>query len=188
MKRVPLAAIFAAVSLVACKETFTAPSSSADPSVRYYGENPPPPDVDTQAVGSNGSGTFAFTLNVRYFFNKPANSGWLKFDSEQGDATVDKNAQIRYSGGVFSGKGTVTSQSGVVLDLTQVRQTSRFSSCAPWTTIGTSGAATTSETAPIGCFNLVIGGVDGDVYLTEKCTSNPDAGDPRDVCKLRQGT
>ncbi|MEO5903984.1 MAG: hypothetical protein ABIQ55_08235, partial [Gemmatimonadaceae bacterium] len=109
MKRMPLVAVFAAVSLVACKEIVTAPPSSADLSTRYLGvgnSNPPPPDVDTQAVGTSGGTTF--TLNVRYFFNKTGNSGWLKFESGIGDVTVDQNAQIKYSNGVFSGKGIIT--------------------------------------------------------------------------------
>ena len=191
MKRLSLALIVSAVSLVACKEMVTAPNSSADLSARYAfvggGGNPPPPDVDTQAVGSSGGQTF--TVGVRYFFNKPANSGWLKFDSEAGDVTVDKNAQVRYSQGVFSGKGivTVSTASGPAsFDLSRVSQTSKFSSCESWSApIGTGDAVTTSDTAPVGCFNLVIGGVSGspDIYLTEKCgTTKEDIYDPRAVC------
>ena len=186
MKRLSLALIVSAVTLAACKEMVTAPSSSANLSARYFAtspDNPPPPDVDTQAVGTS-SGT-SFTLNVRYFFNKPANSGWIKFDSEVGDVSVDKNAQIRYSGGVFSGKGIVTVGS-LSIDLSRVSQTSQFSSCDPWSIIGPD-ASTTADTAPVGCFNLVIGGVNGspDIYLTEGCPTNKDVYDPRPVCKTR---
>lgn len=187
MKRVPLVAIVAAIGLVACKEIATAPSSTADLSTRFYSaasSNPPPPDVDTQAVGSSGGTTF--TLNVRYFFNKPGNSGWLKFESNVPGATVDKNAQIRYSGGVFSGKGIVT-VSGVTLDLTRVSQASQFSSCEAWgARTGGSDVVKTGDTAPsVGCFNLVIGKVTGgsDVYLTEKCASTQGVYDPRAVCR-----
>lgn len=185
MKRLSLALVVTAVALAACKETVTAPASSADLSARYFAGNPPPPDVDTQSVGSSGS--TSFTLNVRYFFNKVGNSGWLKFDSDVGDVTVDKNAQVRYSNGIFSGKGVVTVGS-LLIDLSHVSQTSKFASCEAWSTpVGTTDAAPTADTAPVGCFNLVIGGVNGspDIFLTEKCTTNKDVYDPRGVCQTR---
>ena len=186
MKRLSLALIVSAVSLVACKEMVTAPGASSDLSARYLvaanPDNPPPPDVDTQSVGSSGGTTF--TLNVRYFFNKVGSSGWIKFDSEAGDVSVDKNAQIRYSQGVFSGKGVVTVGT-LAIDLSRVSQTSQFSSCESWSApIGTGDAVTTADTAPVGCFNLVIGGASGspDIYLTEGCPTSKDVYDPRKVC------
>jgi hypothetical protein len=125
-----------------------------------------------------------FTLNVRYFFNKVGNSGWLKFDSEEGSATVDKNAQIRYSQGAFTGKGFVT-VGGTTLDLSRVSQSSQFSSCEVWSApIGTTDGVTTADAAPVGCFNLVIPTVGGsDVFLTEKCTTTKGVYDPRAVCR-----
>ncbi len=188
MKRIALAVV-AVLSLAACQQTITEPTAATNLSIRMFGSNPPPPPIDSGSVGySEGTSTTRFFLNVTYFFNKTANSGWLKFDSELGDATVDKNAQVRYSNGQFSGKGIIT-VGDVVIDLSKVSQTSRFSSCESWgTVVGTTDTAPTSDSAPIGCFNLVIGDVAGSrIFLTEKCTAN-QIYDPREVCKSRTVT
>ncbi|HEX2722259.1 MAG TPA: hypothetical protein VHM24_05030 [Gemmatimonadaceae bacterium] len=186
MRSLSLAVIAVAVGVVACREVVTAPDSAVDPSLRNYSSapsNPPPPDVDTSVAGQTGGTTFE--LRVRYFFNPAGNSGWIKFDSEIGDVTVDKNAQIRYSNGVFSGKGLVT-VGDVVIDLTRVSQTSQFSSCKSWTN-PPEPVTPTADTAPVGCFNVVIDGINGTpVYLTEGCPTDKSVYDPRRICYSRE--
>jgi hypothetical protein len=187
MKRIALA-VAAVVTLAACQQMTTEPTAATNLSIRTLVSNPPPPPIDSGSVGYSGSTNTNFFLNVTYFFNKTANSGWLKFDSEAGDATVDKNAQVRFSSGQFSGKGIIT-VGNVTIDLSRVSQSSRFASCAAWGTVVAGDAATTSDTAPVGCFNLVIGNADGtSTYLTEKCPISKDAYDPRAVCHTRIDT
>ena len=180
MKRLSLAVLVVAVGVAACSEAVMAPQATVDPSVKFAVSNPPPPDVDTGAVGAGGGTTF--TLQVRYFFNKVGNAGWIKFDSELGDVSVDKNAQIRYSNGVFSGKGIV-SVAGQTIDLALVSQDSQFSSCEAWS--APTGTDVLPDAAPVGCFNLIIGSIGNpdEFFLTEGCPTSPDAFDPRAVCR-----
>lgn len=171
MKLLSLVVLTAAAGVIACNEVVTSPETSADLSPRLGVSNPPPPDVDTSAaVVADGQ---VQVFQVRYFFNKTANAGWLKFDSEPGDVTVDKNAQIRYSNGVFSGKGIIL-VNGVAVDLAGVTQASRFGSC-PSPVTGDEVTATVEEEAPPypGCFAVTIEDTAGNdlAYITE-CTSN----------------
>jgi len=185
MKRIVLAVV-AVVGLTACQQMITEPAANSGLSLRMVGDNPPPPPIDSGSVGLADGSTTTFTLSTRYFFNKTANSGWLKFDSELGDVSVDKNAQVRYSQGVFSGKGVIT-VGDVIIDLSRVSQTSQFSSCESWgTTVGTTDTTPTATAPLVGCFNLVIGDTEGSrIFLTEKCPTSKDIYDPRAVCKSR---
>jgi hypothetical protein len=186
MRRTVLA-VLSVIGLAACQQMTTEPSANQTLSIRSVVSNPPPPPIDSGSVGLDGSTNTTFTLNITYFFNKTANTGWIKFDSELGDASVDKNAQIRYSSGLFSGKGTVTI-GDVSIDLSRVSQASQFSSCEVWSTVVGTGdtTPTTNDTAPVGCFNIVINNADGtSTYLPEKCPTSKDVYDPRAVCNSR---
>ena len=158
MKRISLAVLVLGVTVAACNEIATSPET-VNPPLSLAFSNPPPPDVDTMAAGSADGQTYS-TFRVRYFFNTVGNAGWLKFDSEVGDVSVDKNAQVRYSQGVFSGKGFVTiaesPTSQLVIDLSTVTQTSSFTSCsAP-----VIAPSATADTRPEGgCFTLSFSGV-----------------------------
>lgn len=179
-------AVVAVIALAACQQMTTEPAAAPDLSIRSLVSNPPPPPIDSGSVGYSEGTNTTFNLRVTYFFNKTANSGWLKFDSEMGDASVDKNAQVRFSSGQFSGKGTITI-GDVSIDLTKVSQTSQFGSCESWgSIIGPDIPTSTTDSAPVGCFNLVIGDTAGSrILLTEKCPTIKDAYDPRAVCKSR---
>ena len=158
MKRISLAVLVLGVTVAACSEVATSPETVTAPVSLAY-SNPPPPDVDTMAAGTADGQTY-FTLQVRYFFNPVGNAGWLKFDSEDGDVSVDKNAQVRYSQDVFSGKGflTLTESSGskLVIDLSTVEQTSTFTSCSAPETAPTSTDDTRTEG---GCFSVSFSGL-----------------------------
>ena len=60
-------------------------------------------------TASSSTSTTTFQIAVTYFFNKPENSGWLKFKKDQFDTSVDidNSAAIKLTNGVFSGRGTV---------------------------------------------------------------------------------
>src|SRR5688572_25050844 len=155
MKRISLAVLVLGVTVAACSEVATSPET-VNPPLSFL-SNPPPPDVDTMAAGTADGQMHTF--RVRYFFNTVGNAGWLKFDSEQGDVSVDKNAQVRYSQGVFSGKGFLTLTDGageLVVDLSTVSQTSSFTSC----TVAETAPSATEDTRPEGgCFSLSFSGV-----------------------------
>lgn len=163
MKRTTLTALTLALVSAACQETTTPPQASGVPELRYAYDNPPPPPIDTGAVGATQDAQAGIynTLAVTYFFNPTGNAGYLKFDKNQeGSTEIDKNAQVRYSQGVFSGKGLLTlaetPTSQLVIDLATVRQTSSFSSCSAPVT----APSATADTRPEGgCFALSFSGV-----------------------------
>ncbi len=160
MKGIKLTALTLALASAACQEATTAPQKSGVPELSYSFDNPPPPPIDTGAVAIQEGETTFYTLQVRYFFNPAGNSGYLKFDRNQdGSTEIDKNAQVRYSQGVFSGKGLVTiTESGgseLVIDLSTVTGASNFSSCsAPVTAPSATGDARQEG----GCFALTFSG------------------------------
>ena len=135
MKRFALTAVAALFSVVACQDMSTTPTV-APPELgvaRGFGtapSNPPPPPIDSGAVGiaseSNENNETPVIFRVTYFFNKPENSGWLKFNKDEFDNTdIDNSAGIKFSSGVYTGKGVITikAKSGLgnyVIDLSQV--------------------------------------------------------------------
>jgi hypothetical protein len=162
MKRTTLAVLTFVLVSAACQETTTSPQVSGVPELRYAFDNAPPPPIDTGAVGaSQDAQSTYYSLAVTYFFNPTGNAGYLKFDKNQeGSTEVDMNAQVRYSQGVFSGKGFVTlvesPTSQLVIDLSTVTQASTFSSCAAPET----APSATADTRPEGgCFALSFRGV-----------------------------
>jgi hypothetical protein len=98
------------IAVLACQDAVTSPNA-ASPEMRLDAGNPPPPPIDTGAVGSTESETaptMLFTLDVTYFFNPPGDAGWLKFSPDQADGVVvDPSAQIHFNAGTFWGYGTV---------------------------------------------------------------------------------
>ncbi|MEP6508865.1 MAG: hypothetical protein ABJC63_11620 [Gemmatimonadales bacterium] len=163
MKGITLTALTLALVSAACQEATTSPQISGVPDLRYSFDNAPPPPIDTGAVGaSQDAQSTTYTFQVTYFFNPTGNAGYLKFDKNQdGSTEIDKNAQVNYSQGTFSGKGFVTiaeaSGSELVIDLSTVTQaSSSFSSCsAPVIT-----PSSTADTRPEGgCFALTFSGV-----------------------------
>lgn len=122
------------LGLAACNESSTSPDVTVAPkqaAIFVAPESPPPPPLDSGAYGSTTDyGSSLARINTTYFLNKPGTSGWLTFQKNQAPGTVvDKTARISYSGGEFSGKGTLTfavSAGSVTLDLSSVAQTSHF--------------------------------------------------------------
>ncbi len=168
MKAITLTALTLALASAACQEATTSPQITGAPELQYAFGNPPPPPIDTGAVGATQDAPSTFyTLQVTYFFNPAGNAGYLKFDkSQDGSTDVDKNAQVRYSQGTFSGKGFVTiAESGgsqLVIDLSTVTPASSFSSCsAP-----AAPSATADTRQEGGCFSLTFSGVTRDGIAT----------------------
>lgn len=168
MKGITLTALTLALVSAACQEATTSPQISGGPELRYSTDNPPPPPIDTGAVAyEEGTSTY-YTLQVTYFFNPVGNAGFLKFDKNQdGSTEIDRNAQVRYSQGTFSGMGFVSiaepSGSELVIDLSTVTQESSFSSCSATEPAPT---ATTDTRPEGGCFALTFSGVTRDGITT----------------------
>jgi hypothetical protein len=145
MRIVALGAI-ALVVLAACQET-SAPQSRGNV-IRYgeFGDNPPPPPIDTGTVESGGGTTY----NVTYMLNKVETAGWLMFKQSDGVA-VSSNAIIRYSRGSFSGEGTIGTLDGRTIDLSTADYSgSSFDTCdAP---------VITGDVKPGTCFAVTIDG------------------------------
>ena len=138
--------------------------------------NPPPPPIDSGAVGvaedNTSSDPTSVVFRVTYFLNKPENSGWLKFNKDEFDNTdVDNSAAIKMQNGVFSGKGIVRIQGtgGVfIINLAKVDYAggrTSFNECAA--TVGTEGL--TSETGP-SCFSVALAG-EGVTYVPKGGTA-----------------
>jgi hypothetical protein len=151
-----VAALTVAASLfavLACQDLSTTPANSdlvPQSEGTYSGDNPPPPPIDSGAVGI---------------------SGWLKFDKDEFDNTsVDNSAAIRYSAGVYSGRGTIriNSTGGTyVIDLSKVNYTDgavSFSDCAVETTSFTTDGRVGT------CYDAVLTGA-GVNFVDEKGTS-----------------
>lgn len=182
MKYRSLAALASVLGMAACNEIITSPEQSVVRAPSFAIDNPPPPPSDRSAVGevmfgdesgfrtSSAGNAFnppvtpsgiTFPLNVRYFFNRPGNSGWLVLPMEQdGAVSMDKEGRVRYQKGVFLGSGKVEVDLGaggfLIFDLVNVStQSSSFASCdatAPSPT-ATSGQPARPEG---GCFYLEI--------------------------------
>jgi hypothetical protein len=118
MRRAALTAV-AGLFIVACQELSTTPTADLQDH-QVAGAvggtapgNPPPPPIDSGAVGiaentETGEGSTSVVFRVTYMLNKPENSGWLKFNKDEFSNTdVDNSAAIKMLGGVFSGKGTL---------------------------------------------------------------------------------
>ena len=175
-----VAALTVAASLfavLACQDLSTTPANShlvPQSEGTYSGDNPPPPPIDSGAVGiadSEASDPTFANFNVTYMFNKVENSGWLKFDKDEFDNTsVDNSAAIRYSAGVYSGRGTIriNSTGGTyVIDLSKVNYTDgavSFSDCAVETTSFTTDGRVGT------CYDAVLTGA-GVNFVDEKGTS-----------------
>lgn len=143
MRIVALGAI-ALVVLAACQET-TAPQVRSDV-VHYgvFGDNPPPPPIDTGAVESGGT-----TYSVTYMLNKLETAGWLKFNQADG-AAVSPDAMIRFSRGSFSGVGSIGTADGRTIDLSTANYAgSSFDDC---------NAPAAGDTRPGTCFQVTING------------------------------
>ncbi|HEX6573695.1 MAG TPA: hypothetical protein VF042_01890 [Gemmatimonadaceae bacterium] len=114
MRSVALATLTALLTVVACQDPISSSPASLDLSVRdagtFVGSNPPPPPIDSGAVGTASTETETSTIqfNVTYFFNRPETSGWLKFNRDAYDNTdIDNSAAIKLTNGVLSGKGII---------------------------------------------------------------------------------
>lgn len=161
MNRTSLIPALIVIGLTACQEATTSPALS--PEVRAYRYDaapsyPPPPPSDTGAAGtSSEAGTFS--MNVTYMFNKPGNSGFLTFQKLQPEGvSVDPNARVRFSDGLFYGRGEVRIQTAaglLTVDLANVVEggKSAFGTCEPPIATG-DGASTASQS--VSCFNVVI--------------------------------
>jgi hypothetical protein len=81
---------------------------------------PPPPSVDSGASTTNVErGTHVW--RVEYFFSPTYNTGWLRFDNTQSSGyTASKNARIDYIKGRLSGRGTLSYNGTVILDLSSI--------------------------------------------------------------------
>ena len=164
MRRAALTVAASLFAVLACQDLSTTPANSdLKPSDlgTYSGDNPPPPPIDSGAVGVADSPTSEATeasFNVTYMFNKVENSGWLKFKKDQFDTQVDidNSAAVKMNGGVFSGKGTIQiigSDRVLVINLAQVSYgESSFGEC----TVGTPTA--TTDGASRGCYSVQISG------------------------------
>lgn len=171
MRRAAVAAVAGILFVAACQDTSTAPvmqSQTQSPLLGgISGDNPPPPPIDSGAVGATQDSqdsqfTYALSFNVTYFFNKPENSGWLKFKRSafDTDVNIDNSAAIRMSGGTFSGRGMISiigpDKPTLVIDLAKVTYgkvgESTFGECSAVTP-----TATTDGTAR-GCYSVLIEG------------------------------
>jgi len=168
MRRAGFTPLVALVLVAACQELSTTPVSTDDLAVspgitccETAPSNPPPPPIDSGAVGvaqDQATNTSEpVTLLVTYFLNKPENSGWLKFNKDQFDNTdIDNSAGIKLQAGVYSGRGflKITADAGFfVFDLSKqdFGRGVLFNECT------TPTASTTDGTAP-GCFALTLTG------------------------------
>ena len=169
-----LAAVAGILFVAACQDTSTAPVMSAPTQSPLLGgisgDNPPPPPIDSGAVGtaSGSTTTFQLSFNVTYFFNKPENSGWLKFKKDQFDTNVDidNSAAIRLTNGVFSGRGTIMiigPDRTLSIDLSKVTSDgSSFGEC--------SITPTTTDGTRTGCYNVAITGA---TFMTKDGATEP---------------
>jgi hypothetical protein len=200
MRRAAVAAVAGILFVAACQDTSTAPvmqSQTQSPLLGgISGDNPPPPPIDSGAVGaaqdtqdSNYSQSLAF--DVTYFFNQPENSGWLKFKKDQFDTNVDidNSAAVRLSGGTFSGRGTIQiigPDRVLVINLAQVSYgkvgESSFGEC-------TVGTPTTTDGATRGCYSLQISGAKFVMNTGEIHDAAPFAliAGPKKECTSREG-
>ena len=84
MKRSALLALAAVITAVACQEIATAPQCAADLATSDARiSNPPPPPLDTGAVGGIAIATFAPTSNTSAARSLPAAPGWEHFTGAQ---------------------------------------------------------------------------------------------------------
>jgi len=132
MKRLLLGTFALAFVAIVCDNTTTSPAvagnSIAPLTDGVFGENPPPPPIDTGSVGSaqdsQNNTLLQVSFSLTYMLNKPDNSGWLKFNRDDDPNTdITNSAAIRMQGGVYSGKGIIkVFQGGNVLtiDLSKV--------------------------------------------------------------------
>jgi hypothetical protein len=132
MKRLLLGTFALAFVAIACDNTSTSPAvadySAVPKTDGVFGENPPPPPIDSGSVGyaqdSQGNILFTVNFNLTYFLDKPNNAGWLRFNRDDDETTdIANSAAIRMQGGLFSGKGIIkVFRSGDVLtiDLSKV--------------------------------------------------------------------
>jgi hypothetical protein len=144
MRIVALGAI-ALVVLAACQDVSAPQAANELISYGRFGDNPPPPPIDTGAVESGGT-----TYTVTYMLNKLGTAGWLKFNGADG-AEVSPNAMIRFSQGAFSGEGSIGTRGGSTIDLsTADYDGSSFEKCDKPTT--------STDEKPGTCFQLTING------------------------------
>lgn len=206
-----LAALASVLGMAACNETVTSPEQSGVRAPSFAVDNPPPPPSDRAGVGevmfgdesgfstSSAANAFnppvtlggiTFPLNVRYFFNKPGNSGWLVLPMEQ-DAAVamDKEGRVKYQKEIFLGNGKVEvdlgAQGFLTFDLVNVSTPgSSFASCD--TTEPPPAASSGQPGRPEGgCFYVEINNATLDrgnglepvtVAIREPCVVDPNNG------------
>lgn len=180
MKRLLLATFTLAFVTAACDNSTTSPVAAAPNSSKplyggTFGENPPPPPIDSGSVGLASGQNGAFTsvnLKVTYFLNKPENSGWLKFNRDDDPATdIDNSAAIKMTAGVFTGRGIIriTGSGGAFrIDLSKVSfGRTAFETCDPAGTdgggkcffvdLGGSGATFTNKDGVVSSATFIIG-------------------------------
>ncbi len=189
---VPLALL---ASLAACSNESTSPASAdLDPAYAFFASNPPPPPIDT---GTAPTGSTQTSFAVKYFFNPVGSSGYLMFDkTQEGSTEIDKNAQVRFHNGTFSGKGSIGADTtgAVAGGLRLVNRASEnrglrhFAGCAP------PGAEVEATAAPddrpdSGCFSLTFDGATLDgvsiPFLLEPACRQDD---PRRICVRTEDT
>jgi hypothetical protein len=141
MKRI-VSLFLACAAIAACSETtapvsrsmhagspaFAASRGGCDPDdvSGLCDSYPPPPPSDTSMYGANNeTGETTGRVGVTYFYNKPANNGWVSFSNSQvAGIVVSPNAKLSFKKGVLSGQGTIaiSQPSGkYVLDLSKAK-------------------------------------------------------------------
>lgn len=169
MKRLALTAVAGLLFVAACQDMSTDPAPAVQGGEVASGfgvapANPPPPPIDSGAVGvageaeSGGETSSQMSFSVTYMLNKPENTGWLKFNKDQNNQTdVDNSAAIKMTNGVFSGRGTIriSDELGTfIIDLSKVSfgDGTSFNECTAPT-----APSVTTDGKP-SCFQLDLGG------------------------------
>ena len=187
MRRFAPTAVAGLFAVAACQDFSTTPMPVKDFEVSHGftggSLNPPPPPIDSGAVGvageSESSNSTGVVFRVTYFFNRTENSGWLKFNKDEFDNTdVDNSAAIKYSSGAYTGKGIVRiralSGNGMfIFDLSKLdfSQGTVFTECAAPTPTPTATTDGTTDGAP-SCFRVNLSGA-GATFVPTGGTARP---------------